>query len=103
MHAPVPRAFCNPAEQSKVPAARLELSLCNIHLNPRCVVRGFVPPVKWAPRNGDFVDSTTSGAAYARDTLWIQVRRRPPIQQIAIAILAALALMLAAYWLLGNR
>jgi membrane fusion protein (multidrug efflux system) len=49
------------------------------------------------------VDSTTSGAAYARDTLWVRIRRRPPIQQIAIAVLSILVLLLAAYWLLGNR
>jgi len=49
------------------------------------------------------VDSTTSGAAYARDSFWIRIRRRPAIQQTAIATLSVLALLLAAYWLLGNR
>lgn len=49
------------------------------------------------------MDSTTSGAAYARETLWIRIRRRPPIQQIAAAVLAGLVVLLAAYWLLGNR
>jgi len=49
------------------------------------------------------VDSTTSGAAYARDSFWIRIRRRPAIQQTAIAVLSVLALLLAAYWLLGNR
>ena len=49
------------------------------------------------------MDSTTSGAAYARDTLWIRIRRRPPVQQIVIAVLAALVAIVAAYWLLGNR
>ena len=49
------------------------------------------------------MDSTTSGAAYARDTLWTRIRRRPPIQQLASAVLAAVVVLLAAYWLLGNR
>ena len=49
------------------------------------------------------MDSTTSGAAYARDSFWIRIRRRPAIQQTAIAVLSVLALLLAAYWLLGNR
>jgi len=49
------------------------------------------------------VDSTTSGAAYARDSFWIRIRRRPAIQQTAIAVLSVLALLLAAYWLLANR
>jgi len=49
------------------------------------------------------VDSTTSGAAYARDSFWIRIRRRPAIQRTAIAVLSVLALLLAAYWLLGNR
>lgn len=49
------------------------------------------------------MDSTTSGAAYARDTLWLRIRRRPPIQQIAIAVVAILVALLAAYWLLSSR
>lgn len=49
------------------------------------------------------MDSTTSGAAYARDSFWIRIRRRPAIQQTAIAVLSVLALLLAAYWLLANR
>ena len=49
------------------------------------------------------MDSTTSGAAYARDTLWLRIRRRPPIQQIAIAVVAILVALLAASWLLSSR
>ena len=48
------------------------------------------------------MDSTTSGAAYARETLWIRIRRQPPVLQAAIAGLVAL-LLLAAYVLLANR
>jgi len=49
------------------------------------------------------VDSTTSGAAYTRETLWIRIRRQPPALQAAVAIAAILLLLLAAYLLLGNR
>jgi membrane fusion protein (multidrug efflux system) len=55
------------------------------------------------PGDGEFVDSTTSGAAYARETLWIRIRRRPPALQIALAAAAAALLLLAGYWLFGNR
>jgi membrane fusion protein, multidrug efflux system len=49
------------------------------------------------------VDSTTSGAAYARETLWVRIRRQPPALQAAIAIFIVALLLLAAYLLLGNR
>jgi membrane fusion protein (multidrug efflux system) len=49
------------------------------------------------------VDSTTSGAAYDRDTLWVRIRRRPPVQQIALAIAAVALLALLAYFLLADR
>jgi membrane fusion protein, multidrug efflux system len=49
------------------------------------------------------VDSTASGAAYERDTLWIRIRRRPPLQQAALAAVAVAILVLAAYLLLANR
>jgi membrane fusion protein (multidrug efflux system) len=49
------------------------------------------------------VDSTTSGAAYARETLWIRIRRQPPALQAAIVVVAAALLLLAAYLLLANR
>jgi membrane fusion protein (multidrug efflux system) len=49
------------------------------------------------------VDSTTSGAAYDRDTLWVRIRRRPPFQQIALAITAVALLALLAYFLLADR
>jgi membrane fusion protein (multidrug efflux system) len=49
------------------------------------------------------VDSTTSGAAYDRDTLWVRIRRRPPVQQIALAVAAVALLALLAYYLLADR
>lgn len=49
------------------------------------------------------MDSTTSGAAYGRDTLWIRIRGRPPAQQAALAILLAVLLLVGAYFLLANR
>jgi membrane fusion protein (multidrug efflux system) len=49
------------------------------------------------------VDSTTSGAAYERETLWIRIRRQPPALQAAIAILTIALVALAAYLLLANR
>jgi membrane fusion protein (multidrug efflux system) len=49
------------------------------------------------------VDSTTSGAAYDRDTLWIRIRRRSPVQQIALAIAAVALLALLAYFLLADQ
>jgi membrane fusion protein (multidrug efflux system) len=49
------------------------------------------------------VDSTTSGAAYERETLWIRIRRQPPALQAAIAIVAIVLVALAAYLLLANR
>jgi membrane fusion protein (multidrug efflux system) len=49
------------------------------------------------------VDSTETGAAYDRDTLWIRIRRRPPLQQAALAALIAVALLLLGYWLLADR
>jgi len=53
--------------------------------------------------DGDFVDSTTSGAAYERDSLWIKIRRQPPALQAAAAILLVALIVLAAYFLLANR
>lgn len=38
-----------------------------------------------------------------RETLWIRIRRRPPLQQAVLAALAVALLVLAAYLLLGNR
>lgn len=49
------------------------------------------------------MDSTTSGAAYERDTLWIRIRGRPPAQQAALAVLLAILLLAVAYFLLANR
>jgi membrane fusion protein, multidrug efflux system len=49
------------------------------------------------------VDSTTSGATYERDTLWLKIRRQPPSLQAAVAILTVAAVLLAAYLLLANR
>lgn len=49
------------------------------------------------------MDSTTSGAAYDRDTLWVRIRRRPPVQQIALAVAAVALLALLAYYLLADR
>jgi len=43
------------------------------------------------------VDSTTSGAAYQRDTVWIRIRRRPVAQQVALAV-AILAILVLAAW-----
>jgi membrane fusion protein (multidrug efflux system) len=49
------------------------------------------------------VDTTTSGAAFERDTLWIRSRRQPPALQAALAILVVALIVLAAYLLLANR
>ena len=49
------------------------------------------------------MDSTTTGAAYARDSLWIRVRRQPAPQQFALAILLIAAVLLAAYFLFVDR
>lgn len=49
------------------------------------------------------MDSTASGAAYERETLWIRIRRRPIAQQAALAALVAAVLLLAGYLLLANR
>jgi membrane fusion protein (multidrug efflux system) len=49
------------------------------------------------------VDSTVSGAAFKRETLWIRIRRQPPLVQAALALLVVVLLALAAYLLLGNR
>jgi len=44
------------------------------------------------------VDSTTSGAAYQRDTVWIRIRRRPVAQQVALAVAILVILALAAWY-----
>jgi len=49
------------------------------------------------------VDSTATGAAYERDTLWIRIRRRPPLQQAALALAVLAVLLIAAYLLFWNR
>lgn len=49
------------------------------------------------------MDSTTSGAAYTRETLWIRIRRQPPVLQAAIAAGVLALLLLAGYLLLANR
>lgn len=50
------------------------------------------------------MDSTTSGAAYDRDTLWIRIRRRPLLQQLALAAAALSAVLaLLAFYLLADR
>ena len=49
------------------------------------------------------MDSTTTGAAYARDSLWIRVRRQPAPRQFALAILLIAAVLLAAYFLFVDR
>jgi membrane fusion protein (multidrug efflux system) len=50
-----------------------------------------------------FVDSTASGARYQRDSLWIRIRRRPPLEQAALAIVAVVLMLAAAYLFLANR
>jgi len=55
------------------------------------------------PGDGDFLDSTTSGAAYTRETLWIRIRRQPPALQATLAALLVALLLLASYLLFGNR
>lgn len=49
------------------------------------------------------MDSTATGAAYERDTLWIRIRRRPPLQQAALALAVLAVLLIAAYLLFWNR
>ena len=49
------------------------------------------------------MDSTATGAAYERDTLWIRIRRRPPLQQAALALGVLAVLLIAAYLLFWNR
>ena len=49
------------------------------------------------------MDSTTSGAAYERDTFWVRIRNRPPAQQAALLVLLAALILLAAYLLLASR
>jgi membrane fusion protein (multidrug efflux system) len=49
------------------------------------------------------VDGTGSGAAYQRETLWIRIRRRPPLQRAALAALAIALVLVAAYLLFANR
>jgi membrane fusion protein, multidrug efflux system len=49
------------------------------------------------------VDSTTSGAAHARETLWIRIGRQPPALQAALGALLVALLLVAAYLLLANR
>src|SRR3954447_20227446 len=56
----------------------------------------------WPPGDGVIVDSTTSGAAFERDTIWIRIRRQPPLAQAALA-LAVVALLVVAAWLLYPR
>src|SRR3954449_13576659 len=56
----------------------------------------------WPPGDGVIVDSTTSGAAFERDTVWIRIRRQPPLAQAALA-LAVVALLAVAAWLLYPR
>jgi membrane fusion protein (multidrug efflux system) len=49
------------------------------------------------------VDSTTSGAAFERDTLWIRIRRQPPLAQGAVFILLLAVLAVAAYLFFADR
>ena len=49
------------------------------------------------------MDSTTSGAAYTRETLWIRIGRQPPALQAALGALLVALLLVAAYLLLANR
>lgn len=49
------------------------------------------------------MDSTTSGAAFDRDTIWARMRRKPATQQGGLAILLAAVILLAAYFLLADR
>jgi len=49
------------------------------------------------------VDSTTSGAAFERDTLWIRIRRQPPLAQGAVLILLLAVLAVAAYLFFADR
>jgi membrane fusion protein (multidrug efflux system) len=49
------------------------------------------------------VDSTTSGAVYTRENLWIRIRRQPPVLQAALAAGVLALLLFVAYFLLANR
>jgi membrane fusion protein, multidrug efflux system len=49
------------------------------------------------------VDSTTSGAAFERDTVWFRIRRQPPALQAALVAGTIALIWLAAYLLLGLR
>lgn len=49
------------------------------------------------------MDSTTSGAAYKRDTLWMRIRRQPSLQQGALVLVAVAIVLVAGYFLLANR
>ena len=49
------------------------------------------------------MDSTTSGAAFERDTLWIRIRRQPPLAQGAVLILLLAVLAVAAYLFFADR
>jgi membrane fusion protein, multidrug efflux system len=49
------------------------------------------------------LDSAASGASYQRDSVWIRIRRRSPVEQAALAVLAIALVAAAAYLLLANR
>ena len=49
------------------------------------------------------MDSSASGVAYERETLWLRIRRRPPLLQAILAIFIAAILLLAGYLLLADR
>jgi membrane fusion protein, multidrug efflux system len=56
-----------------------------------------------APGDGEVVDSTSSRAAFRRDTLWLRIRDRSPLQRAILGVGAALALLVGTYFLLGSR
>lgn len=49
------------------------------------------------------MDGTSSGAAYQRETLWIRIGRRPPLQRAALAAIAIALVLVAAYLLFVDR
>jgi membrane fusion protein (multidrug efflux system) len=82
----------------------LELALCDIHLCRRCVACGLRAASECGLLGyGEIVDRTTSGAAFERETLWIRIRRQPPLAQAVLAALAVALIVLAVYLLFFNR
>lgn len=49
------------------------------------------------------LDSAASGASPQRDSVWVRIRRRSPVEQAALALLVLALIAAAAYLLLANR